>query len=423
MEKRCHMRFKQRLNQGLLALMVLSVVVIATQCVEEFTPDIAGKDNLLVVNGSIIRGIEQQTILVSRSTSVNNPAFIAVEGCNVVVIDDRGNIFQFEEEIPGRYRVKIDSEYLEVGAKFKLNIETPDRQMYESAYEEIYDSPSIDSLYFVPETNYSDQPHMNGEGLRLNADVYAKDEFLGKYRWAMHETFETRSSNTQIEKMLTGVRQDTFITIWKWDTKNSEWLRDYAIPFPEFEYFTKPDTFHICYHDSEVEDFYLSNTSDIVTNKSKRVPLQFIPNGPRLSFRYSCLVSRYTLSEEAYNYKLVKEAEINDSGGLYNSQPSQNLSNIKNINNEQEAVLGYFWVSEVKQKRVFFDGPYVGKTGFCQTEPFDIFEFYVPTGRFGQFILNDTVYSPVYVTNDRTSPPGCFDCRFSGGTLNRPDFW
>ncbi len=114
MEKKWHMQLKHRLNQGLLALMVLSVVIIATQCVEEYNPDIAGKDNLLVVNGSIIRGDEQQTILVSRSTSVKNPAFIAVGGCNVVVTDDRDNIFQFEEEITGSYSVKIDLEYLEI---------------------------------------------------------------------------------------------------------------------------------------------------------------------------------------------------------------------------------------------------------------------------------------------------------------------
>ncbi len=336
------MPLKHIFTRGLLSLMVLSVIILATQCVEEYTPDIAGKDQLLVVNGSIIRGTEQQTILVSRSTSVNNPTFIEVGGCNVVVTDDKDNKFQFEEEIAGRYTAKIDSEYLQIGAKFKLIIETPDKQVYESAYEEIFDSPSIDSLYFVEESNYSDQAQSNRDGLRLNVDEYAKEEFLGNYRWKMHETFETRSSNTQIEKMLTGVRQDTFITIWKWDTLNSEWLRDYAIPFPVFENFPKPDTFHICYHDSEVEEVFLSNTSNIVTNSRKRVPLQFIPNGPKLSFRYSCLVSRYTLSEEAYNYWLIKEAEVEGSGGLYNSQPSQNLSNIKNINNEHEAVFRIF---------------------------------------------------------------------------------
>ena len=250
------MRLKHLLNQGLLALIVISVIIITTQCVEEYNPNLSTKDNLLVVNGSIIRGNEQQTIFVSRSTSVNNPGFTAVEGCNVFVTDDRNNIFQFEEEAPGRYDAKIDLAYLETGVKFKLTIETPDKQVYESGYEEIYDSPSIDSLYFVQETNYSDKQHMNEDGLRLNVDVYAKEEFTGYYRWKMHETWETRSSNTKIEKMLTGVRQDTFITILKWDTLNSEWLRDKAIPIPEFEYFNNPDTFHICFHDSEVEEVF-----------------------------------------------------------------------------------------------------------------------------------------------------------------------
>jgi len=416
------MRHKHRLNQGLLALTVLSVIIITTQCIEDYNPDLSTKDNLLVVNGSIIRGHEQQSIFVSRSTSVKNPGFTALEDCNVFVSDDKGNIFQFEEREPGRYDAEIDISYLEIGAKFKLSLETPDKQVYESAYEEIYDGPSIDSLYFVQETNFSDQPHLNGDGLRLNVDEYAEEDFNGYYRWKMHETFETRSSNTQIEKMLTGVRQDTFITIMKWDTLNSEWLRDKAIPIPEFDYFTTPDTFHICYHDSEVKEVFYSNTSNIVTNTRKRVPLQFIPNGQKLSSRYSCLVSRYTLSEDAYNYWLSKEAEIKDSGGLYYTQPSQNLSNIKNINDDQEAVLGYFWVSALKQKRVFFEGPYLGIAG-CGTDLFDIEDFYVPTGRFGQFTLNDTMYHPVYITYNRTSPPGCYDCRISGGTLNRPDFW
>ena len=395
-------------------MVVLSLVLLTRQCIEEYNPDLSATEGLLVVDGSIIRGNELQSIFVSRSTPVNNPGFLAVEGCNVFVTDDRGNIFQFQETDRGRYDGEIDMEHLETRVKFKLHIETPDHTLYESTYEELFDSPSIDSMYFIPETNQSDQAHLNGEGLRLNVDVYAQEEFMGYYRWEMLETFETRSSNTHVEKVLTGVSQDTFITVWKWDTLNSEWLRDYAIPIPEFEYFNDPDTFHVCYHDTDVDEVFYSNTSTIVTNTRKRVPLQFIPNGPKLSFRYSCLVKRYTLDQEAFNYWQTKESEVKESGGLYYKQPAQNLSNIKNVNDEEEPVLGYFWVSELKQKRIFFDGPYVGKTGFCQTVPFDIEEFYVPTGRFGQFTLNDTMYAPVYITNDRTSPPGCFDCTLSG---------
>ena len=418
------MRLKHRPGTGILALLVISVLIITTQCVEEYNPDLSTNNNLLVVNGSIIRGNEQQTIVLTRSTSVQSPVFIAVEGCHVAVVDDRGNIFQFEEEAPGRYHAKIDSAYLETGTKFKLSIETTDRQVYESAFEEMYDSPSIDSLYFFPETNNSGNMHMNENGIRLNVDVYAREEFVGYYRWKIHETWETRSSNTKIDKMLVGVK-DTFITIYRYDTVDLDYVPDKAVPVPEFEYFNQPDTFYICFLDSEVEEAFFSSTSNIVSDSRKRVPLHFIPNGPKLSTRYSCLVSQYSLSEGAHNYWQTKVTEINESGGLYTTQPSQNLSNIKNINDDQETVLGYFWVSAIKQKRVFFEGPYLGKEGFCSSTQFNIEDFYEqdPNEGFGTFRRIDSTYLPVYVSDGNTSPPGCFDCRFSGGKLKRPDFW
>jgi len=417
------MRHRDRHYSGFYALIVLSVIVLTTQCVEEYNPNIPTQDHLLVVDGSILQGEKQQTIVVSRSTSVHNPEFIAVEGCNVFVSDDRNNSFQFEEGAPGRYHANIDSVYLEVGVKFKVSIETPDKQVYESDFEEMYDSPSIDSLYFIQESSYSDQEYTNAHGIRLNVDVYAKEEFMGYYRWKIHETWESRSSNSKIDKMLVGVK-DTFITTYKYDTAYLEYVRDKAIPIPEFVYFTKPDTFHICYLDSELEEYFFSSTSNIVTNSRRRVPLHFVPNGLKLSFRYSCLVSQYSLSEKAYTYWQTKVTEIKESGGLYATQPSQNMSNIKNLNNEQEMVIGYFWVSALKQKRVFYEGPYLGRAG-CISQQFNIEDFYEqdPDSAFGVFRRIDSTYFPVYVSNGNTYPPACFDCRFSGGTLNPPDFW
>jgi len=414
---------KDRPYSGFYALVVLSVIVLATQCVEEYNPNLPTKDHLLVIDGSILQGNELQTIVITRSTSITNPQYIAVEGCQVYVSDDRNNSFYFEEETPGKYQAKIDSAYLEIGVKFKLSIETPDKQVYESEFEEMYDSPSIDSLYFVQESNYTGQGYSNENGVRLNVDVYAKEEFKGYYRWKIHENWESRSSNAKIDKMLVGVK-DTFITTYKYDTANLEYVRDKAIPIPEFAYFNQPDTFHICYLDAELEEFFFSSTSNIVSNSRKRVPLHFVPNGLKLSYRYSCLVSQYSLSENAYTYWQTKVTEIKESGGLYATQPSQNMSNIKNLNDDQEMVIGYFWVSALKQKRVFFEGPYLGRAG-CISQQFDIEDFYEqnPDSAFGVFRRIDSTYFPVYISNGNTYPPACFDCRYSGGTLNQPDFW
>jgi hypothetical protein len=417
------MPHRDRTYSGVYALMVLFMIVLSTQCVEEYNPNIPTEDHLLVIDGSILQGNEQQTIVVTRSTSILNPEFIAVEGCQVIVTDDRNNSFYFEEESPGKYHAEIDSAYLVIGVKFKLSIETPDKQVYESAFEEMYDSPPIDSLYFVQESNSSDQAYPNENGVRLNVDVYAKEEFAGYYRWKIHDTWESRSSNSKIDKMLVGVK-DTFITTYKYDTANLEYVRDKAIPIPEFAYFNKPDTFHICYLESELDEFFFSSTSNMVANSRKRVPLHFVPNGPKLSYRYSCLVSQYSLSENAFTYWQTKVTELTESGGLYAAQPSQNMSNIKNINNDQETVIGYFWVSALREKRVFFEGPYLGRAG-CISQQFDIEDFFEqdPDSAFGVFRRIDSTYFPVYISNGNTYPPACFDCRYSGGTLNPPDFW
>ena len=408
-------RSKYRIDPGLLVALLVSLVFITVRCVEEYKPELEESDRLLVVNGSIILGDEEQTVMVSRSTSVNNPIFVPVENCNVFVTDDQNRIFQFIEDIPGKYITWIDPALLEIGSKLKLTVETPDGKVYESSSEEIYESPPIDSIYFEQETG--------NNGVRVNLDVISDDEYTGYYRWKVHETWEQRSSQPRIEQILVGVL-DSFITTYKWDSITWEMVRDRAIPLPDYEYLNQPDTFQICYLNAEVEEYFFSNTSEIRPGLKRRVPLQIIPNAEKISYRYSCLVSQYSLSEKAYTYWQTKVNEINESGGLYYTQPSQNLSNIRNINNDRETVIGYFWVSARTEKRVFYDGPYLGRTG-CYMTQFFLEDFYEqdPDSAFGKFRKKEFTYDPVYITNGNTGRPACFDCRFSGGTLEPPDFW
>ncbi|MFO7656640.1 MAG: hypothetical protein R6W78_06200, partial [Bacteroidales bacterium] len=107
------------------------------------------------------------------------------------------------------------------------------------------------------------------------------------------------------------------------------------------------------------------------------------------------------------------------------------ISNIKNINNEQEAVLGYFWTSTVGKKRIFYNGTSQSCNDFyCGMDSFNIWNYVIETflddGTI-KYVLKDPenshVYSytsmGIYITADKS----CFDCRFNGGTINRPDYW
>jgi hypothetical protein len=90
-------------------------------------------------------------------------------------------------------------------------------------------------------------------------------------------------------------------------------------------------------------------------NSIKNVPLHFISpeKSDRLTVQYSILVRQYSISTKEYsfweNLKLVNET----TGDIFDTQPYPVISNIYNIDNPEEKILGYFKVSSVQEKRIF----------------------------------------------------------------------
>jgi hypothetical protein len=158
---------------------------------------------------------------------------------------------------------------------------------------------------------------------------------------------------------------------------------------------------------------------NLVKNEKKRIPLHYVlPTSGKLDVKYSCMVYQYALSEKAYNYWHQKKIDLQESEGLYTTQPGQSKSNIVNINDPEETILGYFWASSRTEKRIFFGGPFenyripkcvLDTLGGPPTEP--------PYPAY--FWLLGTSISSLYLVGHQR----CFDCRSKGGTLTKPDFW
>jgi hypothetical protein len=87
----------------------------------------------------------------------------------------------------------------------------------------------------------------------------------------------------------------------------------------------------------------------------KNQEIQFIDpvKSDRLTQEYSILVKQYSISGNEYDFwnNLKKTGEA--GGDIFASQPYTVASNIHNVNNVNEMVLGYFGVSSVFQKRIF----------------------------------------------------------------------
>ena len=73
-------------------------------CIDEYFPEIKNYENLLVVDGMITTKQGPYVIKLARSSSLQNPEVIPVEGANVIIRDNWGNEEILEElnEVLGR---------------------------------------------------------------------------------------------------------------------------------------------------------------------------------------------------------------------------------------------------------------------------------------------------------------------------------
>jgi hypothetical protein len=113
-------------------------------------------------------------------------------------------------------------------------------------------------------------------------------------------------------------------------------------------------------------------------------------------------------------------------GTLFDPQPSTIYSNIKNINDDSEIVLGYFDASSVTEDRIFITSSDVPKLRtpnyYAYCEDSVVTRGMVPEMILQGFMLGYETQNDfgafVYVMSD----PYFIDCRFVG-TNQEPDFW
>jgi len=367
----------------------LLAVIITDSCTYPYVPPIGNFQNLLVIEGHIVKGENVQVINISRSSSFNEPEYLPVSGCIVMVADHSGKNFRFTETVKGRYIASIPDDQLKYNTAYTLFVTTPDNKNYESSPEMLLPGIPIDSVYYKDEPG---QTVATGrlEGLQFYVDIKAPANDTRFFRWVMDETWEYH-------------RKFPIETYW-------DGRRKLTMP-------PNSDTLIVCYITQPVTGFYSTTTSNLTLNEKKRIPLNHVSNqSNRLETKYSLLIKQYSLTEDAYKYFNMKKTETQESGSLYQSQPGQSFSNVVNSDDPDEKVLGFFWASSVSEKRIFAIPPFSFTIKpYCYTELLD-------WANIADYRLK-TFYIIREGANEFTAPDMCFNCTRGGGTLKRPDFW
>lgn len=403
-------------NQIPLTLKAIMFMVsfLMYACIEEFEPDISSSDQLLVISGSIIKEDSVQIVQISKSTSLSDSEFNALSGCTVSVSDDLGNVFDYvESSNSGEYHGIVLDQYLNYNTEFQLHVITPDKNEYQSDWDPMLESSSVDSIYYDIESKQTSSEEIE-QGIQFYVDLKAPEDATQNYRWKVEETWEIHTSYS-----IDGY----------WDR--------YDTKLPDYEPIS--GDLGVCWSTELSSDLYSSSTQNLSVNEKKKIPLGFVSsNSSRLSVKYSLLVKQYALSDAAYQFVNQNSVASGVTGGLYQSQASQTISNIHNINDPDEEILGFFMASSYTEKRIFVEE----QQAFSDLDCSDLIEC-IPSE--GQSLLGFfmALQKSVYLVALEFNLPSdsiqadysyvalwgypysqlCIDCTAEGGTTSKPIFW
>jgi hypothetical protein len=301
-------------------------VVSCNGCIEPFEPDLDEADEVMVINGKLSDTQDIQTISISRSSSYSNPQFRPVSGCVVRVEDEAGHGITFMETSNGIYQSDLEPNFLAVGKAYKLMVVTPEDEVYESEYDSLLACAPIDSLSYRLEEQGTSNPDITYYGIRFYLDMKGSAQESRSYMWTFEETWNYLAY---------------FPIEYIWD--------GYSLQ----EFIPRQTGFEVCYMTTGLEEYEVGSSSSSSRNEIRQQPLHFVSNQtPRLAAKYSLLVAQHSLSNGAYLYWSRMKEQTGQTGGLYETQPSRTTGNISNINNPEEKVLGYFFVSQAREKRI-----------------------------------------------------------------------
>lgn len=383
----------------LIVLLNVIAMALLSSCVERYRPDdLYLKEGQLVINAHITDSPGIQTIEISRSAHPEQPSFNPESGCFVLLLREDGESREFSDSYPpGFYTAELDAEFLRPGMLFQVQVVTQDANEYHSDFDKIRPVPAIDSIYYKVEyMTYTgeDDPI---PGIRFYVDFTYNDEAYEYIRWELTETYEFHNPDT-----------DAFIYLNRWTVR----------PLPE------EDNPKVCYITSVLPAIHSLSTKELDFGSFSKA-FDFVPNDQmeqKLLFKYSLLVKQYSVGPEGFHYWNEIGANLQGQGALFDKQPPLLQSNICNIADEDEKVLGFFTMSSVRETREFAEeipGPDSPNPYYClpvdrgpgTNQPTSFPAFFARATYDGV-----TVYEQVYHY--------CVDCREYKGSSNvTPDFW
>lgn len=370
-------------------LKILAVVITMMHmfaCVKPFNPPVLSSGNLnyLVVDGFIMPGTAT-TIKLSRTSNISDSfRFVPELNAQLLIEGLSGSSFSFQTGIDGVYT--LASAFLSGDDKYRLHIYLSDGKEYVSDYVEVKQSPPIDSIEW-----------QETDDISIYVDTHDPAGKARYYKWEFDETVEYRAI------------YDSYI-----DYKDHQLV------------FLLPDQYRYqCFKFYHSTNIAIANSASLTDDVIRRARVTVIPNDySKIAYRYSILIKQYALTPEAYKYWQVLQANTEQNGNIFDPQPAQLKSNIHNVSDPNEPVIGFVSASIFSEKRIFIKGtqlqhrPAVPYADMCPVQ--------YPDPSQWEELMGNGMNLPAFFTRGQilaVAPAICVDCRLQGGTTEKPSYW
>lgn len=376
--------------------------LLASGCVEPFELESDKYENLVVVEGTITNENKNQLILLSTTYELEEEGPSPLSNAQVRVIDDT-DTYIFEEGNPGEY-VSVYPFRAEEGRSYQLEFITPGERYYKSDPVQFAGTTTIEDVYAQRGSNIEGDP-----GIEIRVNGSGTSGNTGYYRYEYEETYKIQSFFFKSQDIILDENGNIDL-----------------VPKSKEEY--------TCYKTDLSQNIVISNTNTLNQDNVQGELLRFIGSrNPVFAHRYSILVKQFGISKEAYSYYNTLK-DISESESLFSQvQPGHVPGNIYSVNDPDENVLGFFGVSSVTEKRVFFnytdfynlnDAHRPTFTPYCPRIRPTTFEYLLELMSSGSYRFFDDIGigPPTNRPRYRLVYADCVDCTQIGSN-EVPEFW
>lgn len=403
-------------NAKCKSILSVVVVIMLCTCIDPYVPKLKGYESLMVVEGLVTDQNTSYTVKLSKTFMEQETTPFPVSDAIVYITDQESNSTYLQPDGSGKYITDSLQFCGIVGKTYILHILTGNGDIYESDPCIMLPVTDIDNIYYEKEQALVNNGTETEDGIGIYLDS-SEEGNTKYYRWAFEET-------------------------WK-----------FKVPYPKkYDYHPQDSSFTMikkikeyCWKNRKSDEILIQAVYEGESNQIKNKPIVFIASNKsdRLLIQYSILVSQYSVSKAEYDF-WNNLKQVNTSGGdIFAKQPYTVISNIHNINNAKERVLGYFQVSAVRQQRKYITTGEITALNLpffhnsCETlikEPNDYRNPWGPPWTWNMLydmFCNKFDYvcvGPLYLEGQSGyskmifTRPECANCELAG-TSTKPDFW